>query len=85
MEPGVKLAFELNRQQGGALVTKHATYREDIERRYTFEKYIKRYYDSWLTLHVNRVTTATLNQFLSLESTSLESLRWLRTLVTLSA
>ena len=48
MEPGAKLAFELNRQQGAALVTKHATYREDIEKRLRFEKYTKRHYDSWV-------------------------------------
>jgi len=30
------------------LVTKHETYREDIERRLAFEKYIKKHYDSWV-------------------------------------
>jgi len=30
------------------LVTKHETYREDIERRLVFEKYIKRHYNSWV-------------------------------------
>ena len=48
MEPGARLAFELNRQRGAALVTRHATYREDVERRHTFEKYIKKHHDSWV-------------------------------------
>ena len=48
MEPGAKLAFELDRQQGAALVTKHETYREDIERRFAFERYIKKHYNSWV-------------------------------------
>lgn len=48
MEPGARLALELDQQQGAALITKHATYREDIERRLTFEKYIKKHYDSWV-------------------------------------
>jgi len=30
------------------LVTKHETYREDIERRRAFERYIKKHYDSWV-------------------------------------
>ena len=30
------------------MVTKHETYREDIERRLVFEKYIKRHYNSWV-------------------------------------
>ena len=30
------------------MVTKHETYREDIERRFVFEKYIKKHYDSWV-------------------------------------
>ena len=30
------------------MVTKHETYREDIERRLVFEKYIKRHYSSWV-------------------------------------
>ena len=30
------------------LVTKHETYREDIERRLVFEKYIKKHYNSWV-------------------------------------
>lgn len=48
MEPGAKLAFELGQQQGAALVTKHETYREDIERRFAFERYIKKHYNSWV-------------------------------------
>lgn len=30
------------------MVTKHETYREDIERRFAFVKYIKKHYDSWV-------------------------------------
>lgn len=30
------------------MVTKRATYREDIERRFAFEKYIKKHYYSWV-------------------------------------
>ena len=30
------------------MVTKHETYREDIEKRLVFEKYIKKHYDSWV-------------------------------------
>jgi len=30
------------------LVTKHETYRENIERRLVFEKYIKKHYNSWV-------------------------------------
>lgn len=42
------MAFELTRKQGAALITKHPTYREDIEREATFESYIKRHYNSWI-------------------------------------
>ena len=42
------MAFELTRKQGAALITKHPTYREDIERRLTFENYTKRHYESWV-------------------------------------
>lgn len=42
------MAFELTRNQGAALITQHPTYREDIEKEGTFEKYIKRHYQSWV-------------------------------------
>jgi len=42
------MAFELTRKQGAALITKHPTYREDIERERTFKNYIKQHYDSWV-------------------------------------
>ena len=46
--PGARVAFALNNKQGAALITKHPTYREDIERERIFENYIKRYFDSWV-------------------------------------
>jgi len=42
------VAFALTHKQGAALITKHPTYREDIERERTFEGYTKRHYDSWV-------------------------------------
>jgi len=42
------MAFELTRKQGAALITKHPTYRDEIERERTFENYIKKHYDSWV-------------------------------------
>jgi len=44
------MAFELTRNQGATLITQHPTYREDIEKEGTFEKYIKRHYQSWVDL-----------------------------------
>ena len=48
VEPGAGIAFELTRNQGAALITKHPTYREDIERELVFEDYIKKHYQSWV-------------------------------------
>jgi hypothetical protein len=48
VEPGAEITFELTRNQGAALVTKHPTYREDAERELTFENYIKKHYQSWV-------------------------------------
>ena len=48
MEPGARVAFALTHKQGAALITKHPTHREDIEREHTFENYIKQHYDSWV-------------------------------------
>ena len=42
------MAFELTRKQGAALITKHTTYREEIERERTFENYAKQHYESWV-------------------------------------
>jgi hypothetical protein len=48
VEPGAGIAFELTRNQGAALLTKHPTYREDVEKELTFEDYIKKHYQSWV-------------------------------------
>jgi len=48
VEPGARVAFALAHKQGAVLITKHPTYREDIERERTFENYIKRHYASWV-------------------------------------
>ena len=48
MEPGAKIAFELTSKRGAALITKHKTYREDIERELNFKNYIKKHYESWV-------------------------------------
>ena len=42
-------SFRLAAEQGAALLTKHSTYREDLQRAGTFEKYAKEHYDSWVT------------------------------------
>jgi len=46
--PGARVAFELTDNRGAALVTQHPTHREDIRKVATFERYIKRHYDSWV-------------------------------------
>ena len=48
VEPGARISFELTSKQGAALVTKHPTYREHIERDRRFVNYIKRHYESWV-------------------------------------
>ena len=48
VEPGAGIAFELISKQGAALITKHPTYQEDIERELNFVNYIKRHYESWV-------------------------------------
>jgi len=48
VEPGPKMAFELTHKQGAALITKHPTYRDEIERERTFANYTKQHYDSWV-------------------------------------
>ena len=42
------ISFRLFGKRGAAIVTKHQTLREDIQRAGTFEKYIKEHYDSWV-------------------------------------
>jgi hypothetical protein len=48
VEPGAGITFELTRNQGAALITKHPTYQEDIERELIFEDYTKKHYQSWV-------------------------------------
>ncbi|KAF9651704.1 hypothetical protein BDM02DRAFT_3110142 [Thelephora ganbajun] len=48
LEPGYKVSFNLTDNQGAALVTKHRTYREDLELESTLKKYTKRHYNSWV-------------------------------------
>ena len=48
VEPGAGIAFELTSKRGAALITKHQTYREDIERELNFKNYIKKHYESWV-------------------------------------
>jgi hypothetical protein len=48
VEPGARIAFELTRNQGAALITKHPTYQEDVDKELTFEDYIKKHYQSWV-------------------------------------
>ena len=42
-------SFRLTAEQGAALLTKYPTYREDVQRAGTLEKYAKEHYDSWVT------------------------------------
>ena len=48
LEPGSGISFQLTGDQGAALLTTHLTYSEDIQRRGTFEEYVKEHYDSWV-------------------------------------
>ena len=54
VEPGAGFAFELTSKRGAALVTKHHTYREDIEREANFEAYIKKHYQSWVDFSLEK-------------------------------
>ena len=47
-EAGIEISFELELEQGGALLTKYQTYREDAELESAFKAYTKRHYDSWV-------------------------------------
>ena len=49
LEPGSSISFQLTGDRGAALLTKHLTYREDIQREQMFEEYTKEHYDSWVT------------------------------------
>ena len=49
MESASRVSFRLTGGQGAALLTKHSTYREDIQQTGAFEKYVKEHYDSWVT------------------------------------
>jgi len=49
LEPGSSISFQLTGgDQGAALLTKHPTYREDVELGRAFEIYTKEHYDSWV-------------------------------------
>ena len=54
LESGAKITFELTQKQGGALITKDYTHREDVQREGTFKRYTKRHYDSWVTFAQER-------------------------------
>jgi hypothetical protein len=56
VEPGAGITFELTRNQGAALITKHPTYQEDIERELIFEDYTKNTINPGLTSHGNVAT-----------------------------
>ena len=48
LQPGSSISLQLAGDQGAALLTKHLTYREDIQREWTFEEYTREHYDSWV-------------------------------------
>ena len=49
LDPGTKFSYELTDNRGTALVTKYRTYRVDSSAESAFERYTKRYYESWVT------------------------------------
>jgi len=49
LEPGSSISFQLTGDGGAALLTKHPTYKEDVQLGWTFEEYTKEHYDSWVT------------------------------------
>jgi len=49
LEPGSSISFQLTGDEGAALLTKHPTYKEDVQLGWTFEEYTKEHYDSWVT------------------------------------
>ena len=48
LETGSSVSFQLEGSQGAALLTKHPTYREDVQQERIFEEYTKEHYDSWV-------------------------------------
>jgi len=48
LEPGSGISLQLTGDQGAALLTKHSTYSEDVQRGGKFEVYAKEHYDSWV-------------------------------------
>ena len=48
LTPCSTISFQLTGGQGAALLTKHLTHREDIQRERTSEEYTKEHYDSWV-------------------------------------
>ena len=49
LESSSSTSFRLTGGQGAALLTKYSTYREDVQRMGTFEKYAKEHHASWMT------------------------------------
>ena len=49
LEPGSSISFQLAESQGAALLTKHPTYREEVQRERIFKEYTKEHYDSLST------------------------------------
>jgi len=48
LEPRSSISFHLTGNQGAALLTKHLTFSEDVEKYGAFEQYTKAHYDSWV-------------------------------------
>src|ERR1700753_976599 len=49
LESSSTVSFELTGGHGAALVTKHSTYREDVQLAGAFEEYTREHYASWVT------------------------------------
>ena len=49
LEVGLKFSFKLTGHHGAALRTRYPTYMEDARSESTFERYVKRHYESWVT------------------------------------
>ena len=49
LEPGAHFSFKLTGNHGAALKTRYPTYVEDAQFKATFESYVKRHYESWVT------------------------------------
>ena len=48
VEPGAQFSFKLTGNHGAALRTRYPTYMEDARSESTFERYVKRHYESWV-------------------------------------